>query len=137
MSNAVPSLEGSLYLTDPQSIIAYILRRYYRNTKNTVPVLGDLIISLPHQVALFKNEPEKLASNMQADLQRVLSRIFGTERNVTVSVMIEKTGANSCNFNTSIMYSTKSGDVEQTGTTISLKNGRLDIPEDTLFPLLG
>lgn len=132
MVAAVPSLEGSLFLTDPQSIIAYTLRKYFRTPKDTIPILPDLIISLPWQVARFGKEPELLCQNIQSDLQTTLSRIFADERPITVSVTNVPSGDSGFDVNIAVMYTLISGDVEQAGTTVSLINGRLVIPEDKI-----
>lgn len=133
MVTTVPSLEGSLYLTDPQSIVAYQLRKYYRTPKDTIPILSDMIISLPWQVARFGREPDVLCQNMQSDLQGVFDRVFNQERAVTVSVTHTSTGSGEYDINTSVMYTMISGDVDQGGMTVSIdKNGRLVIPEDKI-----
>ena len=132
MVAAVPSLEGSLYLKDPQSIIAYTLRKYFRTPKDAVPLLADEIISLPWQVAQFGKEPDTLVRNMQSDLQNCLNRIFNGERQVTVSVNFTTENNGSYDVTVSVIYSQLSGEISQTGTTISLKDGRLVIPEDNL-----
>lgn len=128
----VVSLEGSLYLKDPQSVIAYTLRRYSRTPKNTIPILPDLIISLPYQIAKFGREPDNLVQNIEGDLQRVFSRIFGNERQITVNVSYTKRDTISYDTTISIVYTTLSGELQQTGTTITLVNGRLMIPEDQI-----
>jgi len=128
----VPSLEGKLYLSDPQSVIAYQLRRYSRTHADTIPILSDLIISLPLQIAKYGSEPDDLTSNIQSDLQGVFNRIFAGERNITVNVTHEKISATAFNVSVSVIYTVLSGELQQTGTTISLVNGRLTIPEDRI-----
>lgn len=138
MVNVVPSLEGSLLLKDPQSIIAYQLRRYFRMPKDTIPILADSIISLPWQVARFGKEPDILASNIQSDLQTVLLRIFGDDRKVTVTTNSISNGDDSFDITISVIYGLANGEITQTGTTISLgSDGRLKIPEDTIRPNFG
>lgn len=132
MGSVVPSLEGSLFLTDPQSIIAYVMRKYFRTPKNTIPIVGDAIISLPWQVARFGKEPDTLVTNMQSDLQKVLERIFANERKITISVNHTPNGDSGYDVNITAMYTALSGELNQIGTTISLEKGRLVIPEDTL-----
>lgn len=132
MAIGVPSLEGSLFLTDPQSIIAYIMRKYFRTPKNTIPIVGDSIISLPWQVARFGKEPDTLVANIQSDLQKVFDRIFANERKITVSVNHTPNGDAGYDINITVMFTTLSGELNQLGTTISLEKGRLVIPEDTL-----
>lgn len=135
MVACVPTLEGSMYLTDPQSIIAYILRRYFRQPKDTVPILGDLIISLPWQVARFGKQPDLLVTNIQEDLQNCLTRIFGGERKITVSANYTNDSTTTYEVTISVIYTTVGKEISQLGSTISLKNGRLVIPEDTLANL--
>jgi hypothetical protein len=139
MPSAVPSLEGSLYLTDPQSIIAYTLRRFFRTPLHAVPLVENQIISLPWIVAQFADEPETLTSNIQSQLQNTLTRIFNNERRVEVSVNQSPNGSDGYDVTITIMYTTITGEMTGQGVTISLgKNGRLIIPEDTLSPrLLG
>lgn len=132
MVSAVPSLEGSLFLTEPQSIIAYQLRKYFRTPKDTIPIVGDSIISLPWQVARFGKEPDTLVANMQSDLQKVFERIFTNERKISVSVTHTPNGDGAYDVNLTVMYTALSGELNQIGTTISLVKGRLVIPEDTL-----
>lgn len=129
----VPSLEGSLYLTDPQSIIAYTLRKYFRTPKDAVPMFEDLIISLPWQEANFGREPDTLVRNIQSDLQGAFDRIFKGERDVTVSVSHSDVSSSmSYTVTLSVIYSLLNGEISQSGTTISLVNGRLVIPEDKI-----
>jgi len=139
MVAVVPSLEGSLFLKDPQSIIAYVWRKYCRTPKDTVTILPDLIISLPYQLSKFGREPNVLVTNIQTDLQGVFSRIFGNERSVTVSVTSVPSGTDGYDVNVSFMYTTLTGELDQVGTTVSIgKQGQLVIPEDTLpFSLLS
>lgn len=135
MGNVVPSLEGSLYLTDPQSVIAYQLRKYFRTPKDTIPILGDLIISLPYQVARFGKQPSILVNNIQSDLQNLFNRIFGNERNITVNANFILDDNGGYDVTIAVMYSVSSGEINQTGTTISLgSDGRLKIREDTILP---
>lgn len=130
---SVPSLEGSLYLEDPQSIIGYTLRKYMRTPADTVPLLSDLIISLPMQVARYGKEPDVLCSNIQSDLQSTFVRIFGGERKITVSCTFTSNTNGNYDVTISVIYTTLSGDIAQTGTTLSLsKDGKILIPEDTL-----
>lgn len=137
MPVAIPSLEGSFYLKDPQSIIAFILRKYFRTPKDAVPLLGDMIISLRWQVANHGGDPETLTSNIRADLQSCYTRIFGSERNVTVTCTYTKTSSNTYSVQIGVVYNLLSGEVAQTGTTISLKDGQLVIPEDNLNSFFG
>lgn len=133
MVAGIPSLEGSLFLTDPQSIVAYVWRKYSRTPKDAVSILPDMIISLPYQVSQFSREPNVLVTNIQTDLQGVFTRIFDTERKVTVNVTQIPNGDNGYDISVSIMYATLEGELDQIGTTISIdRNGRLIIPEDTL-----
>lgn len=133
MVAAVPSLEGSLYLKDPQSIIAYTLRKYFRTPKDTIPILSDLIISLPWQVAQHGKDPETLTRNIASDLQNCFDRIFAGERRINVSANYTTDGNDGhYEVTISVIYSQISGEIAQTGTTISLRNGRLVIPEDNL-----
>jgi hypothetical protein len=134
MTVYVPTLEGSLYLTDPEQIIGYILKRYFRDIKKAVPFLDDYIISLPKQVAQFGREPAALVTNIQSDLQKCFDRIFAPDgRKITVSVS-QTAGSTPDNYNVtmSIMYTTLSGDLLSSGTVISLVNGQLVIPADKL-----
>lgn len=128
----VPSLEGSLYLTDPQSIIGYTLRKMCRTPKDTVPIVPDAIVSFPWFAAKFKNQPDTLCNNMQSSIQRVLSNIFGTERNVNVTVTntVNANNASEYDINISILYTTIAGELVPIGTTLLLKDGRFVIPED-------
>lgn len=133
MTACVPSLTGSLLLRDPQSIVAYTLRRYFRQPADTISILSDLIISLPWRVAQCGKDPEALCSAIQTDLQGCLSRIFGNDRRVTVSTSFTRDQTDEYNVTISVMFTALNGELEQTGTTISLdKNGRLVIPEDNL-----
>ena len=136
MLNGVPSLENALYLTDPKSIIAYTLRRYFRQPKATIPILDEYIISLPYQVAQHGKEPDVLVNNIQRDLQGVFSRIFQQDRNVTVTCNQVPVSDNEYDVTISVLYSLATGEITQTGTTISLVKGRLVIPEDTIKPTL-
>jgi hypothetical protein len=128
----VPSLEGGLYLTDPQSIIAYIIRKYFRTPKEAVTLLENMIVSLRHRVSLHGGQPDVLTSNIQSDLQGVFDRIFRNERQVTVSCTPELTSSNTYDVTISVIYSLLSGEIGQTGARITLQDGELVIPEDNL-----
>jgi hypothetical protein len=132
MVSIVPSLEGSLYLKDPQSIIAYTLRMYCRTPGSTIPFLSELVISLQAQIALFGKQPDQLVGVMQTDLQGVFGRIFQNERQVTASVTYTDTSPNTYDVTISVIYTLLNGELSQTGGTISLKDGFLQIPEDTI-----
>lgn len=134
MGVTLPSLEGQLYLRDTQSIIGYTLRRYSRTPKDTVTILPDMIISLPWRIAQFGRDPDSLVFNIQSDLQGVFGRIFANERPIQVSVIHTPGEGNSYNIEVSIIYTLKSGELEQTGTKLSLDKttGRLSIPEDRI-----
>lgn len=132
MAITVPSLTSQTYLTDPQSIIGYQLRRYGRQPKDTVTILPDLIISLPWQIANFGKDPDTLVSNIQSDLQGVFTRIFRNERKVTVNVSHSKIDSGTYSVSVSVIYTLLSGELQQTGTTLALKNGQLTIPEDQI-----
>lgn len=137
MAVGVPSLEGSLFLTDPQSIIAYQWRKYCRTPKDTIPLLDDQIISLRWQVSRFGTDPEALTTNMQRDLQSVFTRIFGEERDVRAVCTYTMTSSNTYDVLTQFTYSLLSGEISSYGLTISLKNGELVIPEDNLANFLS
>lgn len=132
MVTSVPSLTGSLYVTAPESIIALTLRRYMKTPKHTIPILPDLIISLPWVVARFAKSPDTLCDNIRSDLQGCLDRIFNGERTITVTVnnnLLDEAG--NYEVNISIMYTTLSGELSQLATSISLgSDGTLHIPED-------
>lgn len=128
----VPSLEGGFYLTDPQSIVGYQLRKYMRTPKEAVTLLENMIVSLRHQISLHGGQPEVLTANMQSDLQGVFTRIFGNERQVTVTCTHEMTSSNTYDVTISVIYGLLSGEVGQAGARISLKDGQLVIPEDNL-----
>lgn len=140
MAVGVPSLEGSFFITDPQSIIGYVWKRYCRTPKDTISILPDLIISLPYQVSQFGRSPSTLVTNMTTDLQGVLSRIFATDRTVTVNVtqLPSSSDPNGYDVNVSITYTKLDGEIDQIGQTISINAvGELVLPEDTLpFNLL-
>lgn len=130
----VPSLEASAYLTDPQSIVAYQIRRFMRMPADTVPLMDDYIISLPWIVAQHSRDPETLCNNIESSLQRCLSRIFNGERTVTISVSYTLGDNDTYDVTMSVIYTQANGDLGQVGTTISLnkESGRLVIPEDNL-----
>lgn len=128
----VPSLEGGLYLKDPQSIIAYTLRKYFRVPKEAVTLLENMIVSLRHQVSLHGGQPEVLTANIQSDLQGVFNRIFQEERQVTVTCTYEMTSTNTYDVTIAVIYGLLSGEIGQTGTRITLRDGELVIPEDNL-----
>lgn len=129
----VPSLEGTLYLTDIQSIIAYTLRKFFRTPKNSVPLLDSFIISLPALVSEYGRDPETLTSNIQSSLQGCFDRIFNGERDVRVSTSFTTTSDGTCDVSIAIVYAKVSGEIDQLGTTISLgSDGRLIIPEDKI-----
>lgn len=128
----VPSLEGGFWLTDPQSIIGYILRKYFRTPKEAVGLLENLIISLRHQVSLHGSDPDVLTNNIQSDLQGVFSRIFNGDRQVTVMCTYSMVGATTYDVTISVIYSQLSGEPGQVGARISLMDGQLVIPEDNL-----
>ncbi len=129
----VPSLESSLYLTDPESIIGYTLRKYSRTPKDTVPVLGDMIISLPWDIAEYGRYPDDLVRVIQTNLQNVLGRIFENDRQISVSVIHQDDGNGNTVITITISYTALSGEVKQTGSRISLdRNGEFIIPEDSL-----
>ncbi len=133
MVAVVPSLEGSLYLKDPQSIIAYTLRKFFRTPKDTIPFLDTMIISLPWLVARFGNDPENLCNNIQSDLQNCFDRIFANDRKITVNASYETDSTDTYFISISVIYVAKSGEIDQVGVSkIGLKNGRLTIPEDSL-----
>lgn len=135
MTVTVPSLEGSLYITNPLSIIAYTLRKFSRTPSDTIPILPSKIISLPWLVANYKNSPDILCNNIQTALQNTLTNIFSPD-NRTIQVLATNTPSSSNNgdydITISIVYQTLSGDLEQTGTTVSVVNGMLKIPEDNI-----
>lgn len=138
MVSSVPSLTGAKYITDPESIIAYTLRKYMRTPKHTIPILPDLIISLPWTVAQFHTSPNTLCDNMQSELQNCFNRIFNGERTITVTVNYD-TPEDNGNYTVSItvMYATISGDLNPISTSISVgSNGRLVIPEDRILASL-
>jgi hypothetical protein len=128
----VPSLEGGLFLTDPQSIIAYTIRKYMRVPKEAVTLLENMIISIRHQVSLHGGQPDVLTNNIQSDLQNVFDRIFQNERQITVSCTYEMTSSNTYDVTMSVIYSLLSGEIGQTGARITLQDGQLVIPEDNL-----
>lgn len=136
---AVPSLSGTTFIKDPQSIIAYTLNLFMRMPRDTVPLMDDHLISLPWLAAQHAREPETLVIKIQNDLQRVFSRIFADERAVTVSCNYTLNGDDTYDVTMSIIYTQISGDIGQLGTTISLdKNtGRLVIPENDLARIFG
>ena len=131
---SVPSLSGSTYIEDPQSIIAYTLNRFMRMPRDTVPLMDDHIISLPWLAAEYSQDPENLTNQIQSALQRVFNRIFNGERNITVSVNHSFTDSISYDVTMSVIYTKLSGDIGTLGTTISLDktSGRLIIPENNL-----
>jgi hypothetical protein len=132
--SCVPTLEGSVWVTDPQSIIAYTLRRYCRTPMNTMPFLSDMIISINQQIALYGREPDNLVARIQSDLQNVYNRIFGDEREVSVTATYaNKVADNTYDITIAVMYTTTSGELSQTGGTILLVDGMLKIPEDTIM----
>lgn len=133
MTAVVPSLTGSLYIKDPLSVIAYQLRRFFRMPANTMPLLPDMIISLPYLIAQYGREPENLVNNIQSALQGCLSRVFGDERSISVSCSYTDTHDDSYIVTLSITYAMLNGEINQTGTHIKLVNGRLQIPEDSLI----
>lgn len=129
----VPSLESSLYLNDPESIIAYTLRKYSRTPKDTVPVLKDMIISLTWDIAEYGRDPDNLVRVIQTNLQNTFNRIFENDRQISVNVIHQPDGNGNTTVVITISYTTKTGDLKQTGTRISLdKNGQFVIPEDML-----
>lgn len=128
----VPSLEGSLYLTDPQSIIAFIIRKYFRTPKEAVGILENMIISLRHQVSLHGGNPEALTGNITTDLQGVFNRIFAGERAVNVVCSYDMTDGNQYSVTININYVALSGEVSQVPARVYLKDGQLVIPEDNL-----
>jgi hypothetical protein len=77
---------------------------------------------------------------MTTDLQGVLSRIFATDRTVTVNVtqLPSSSDPNGYDVNVSITYTKLDGEIDQIGQTISINAvGELVLPEDTLpFNLL-
>jgi hypothetical protein len=131
---AIPSLSGSTYIEDPQSIIAYTLNKFMRMPRHTVPLMDDHIISLPWLVAEYSKDPENLINRIQSDLQKVFNRIFNGERTVTVSVNYTLNDSISYDVTMSVIYTQLSGDIGTLGTTISLNkdSGRLIIPENNL-----
>lgn len=136
MVASVPSLEASLYLTDPQSIIAYGLRKFFRTPKHAVPLLPDEIISLPWLVAEYGRDPETLTANIQSDLQTCFNRIFAGDRDVRVSTNFTTDQTDKYEVTISVIYTHKSGETDQIGTTLSIsQDGRLIIPEDNLSNL--
>lgn len=136
---AVPSLEGSTYLTDPQSIIAYTIRRFMRMPRHTVPMMDDHIISLPWLVYENRRDPDTLVSSIQSALQKCLVRIFNGERNVNVSASYSLNDNDTYDVTISVIYTTIGDEINQIGTTISLNKttGRLIIPEDNLNTFFG
>ena len=137
MSISVPSLEGGNYLTDPQSVIGYTLRKYYRTPAATIPIVPHLIISLPLQVAKFRAEPDTLCQVMQSDLQGVFSRIFANDKttvDVACSWVRDSINSEQANITTVVSYTLGSGEIDQAGMIIGLNttSGRLTLPEDNV-----
>jgi len=133
MTAVVPSLTGSLYVKDPLSVISYTLRKFFRTPAHAVPLIPDLIISLPYLVARFGNEPENLASNIRSDLQACFTRVFGSDRTVQVDCSYTDDTNGNYIVTISVTYSMLSGEIGQTGTHVKLVNGRLQIPEDAML----
>jgi len=131
---AVPSLSGSTFIDDPQSIIAYTLNRFMRMPRHTVPLMDDHIISLPWLAAEYAQDPESLVNQIQSGLQGVFNRVFNGERNITVSVNHTLIDSISYDVTISVIYTQLSGDIGTLGTTISLdkNSGRLIIPENNI-----
>ena len=134
MVAAVPTFTAATYLTDPQSIIGYQINLFERMPKDTMPVLDDLIISLPFLVAKFGQEPDILRPNIEQALQGVFSRIFSTERQVLVSVSYTYDDTtNLYTYLITVTYTLESGEIDQYGSRIYLTSeGRLHIPESTV-----
>jgi hypothetical protein len=134
MTAAVPTLEGTLLITDPEWIIAYQWKRYARQPAKTIPILADLIPSLPEQISKFGKQPDILARNIQGDMQSVLGRIFSDDRNINVTATATSTGETSCLISVNFTYTLLNGEASQTVTSIALnpQTGRLTLPIDTL-----
>lgn len=131
MTAVVPSLEGSLFLKDTQSIIGYTLRKFFKTPKDAVPILPDMIISLPWLVAKYGKEPSVLVSNIQSDLQTVFNRIFNGSVDIAVITShVSTSNPNEYDINIAISYMTSGGDITQSGTTLLLKDGQIVLPED-------
>ena len=136
MVAVVPSHESQLYLKDPVLIIAYTWRKFSRTPADAVPILPDLIISLPQLISLYSDHADTLSNEIQTSFQKCLSRIFGSDRTVIVSVTYEPTSSNLSTYDitVSITYTTNSGELDQIGTTVSLVNGQLNLSTDSLNP---
>lgn len=133
MSAGIPTLSGSLVVRSAESIITYTLARFTRTPKGAIPMLDEHIISLPWLIAQFGAYPDSLCSNIQTTLQACFDRIFAGDRKIGVSVSFTSDQTDSYEVTISISYTKKNGDPAQLAMGIPLKNGRLVIPENTLF----
>lgn len=129
----VPSLEGSTYITDPQSIIVYTLKRYFNTPKNAIPLFGNAIISLPGLAAEYWQDPDTMSFNMKGDLTTCLQRIFQSERQITVDVPYTKAENGDVRYSINISFTRADGDaVTMTARCSVNPDGKLVIPEDRL-----
>ena len=132
MAAGVPNLGGTFFVTDPQSVIAYTIQRFFRTPGDTIPMFSDQVISLPSLVSQFAREPSVLADNIRSDLQNCLDRIFNGERQIVVSCDYQSADNVVTDYTISVTYTKINGDLDQVGITVGLKNGRLIIPENSL-----
>ena len=138
MVAVVPSLNGQLLLKDPQSIIAATWNRYSRTPAQTIPILSDLIISLPDTSSRFGNNPDGLINQIQSEFQGVLQRIFGNDRTITVNASYSLNDDQSdYNVNVSVSYTDPNGPGGMIGTSIRIKDGYLSYPDQIVTNTLS
>lgn len=137
MVAGVPSLEGKIFLTDIESVIAYQWNKFSRVPKGAMPILSDLIISLPQLVAQFGSNPQNLTANIQSDLQNCFNRIYnitaGNPPQVTVTANYTMHDNGGYDVTVTFLYQTPTDQLAQIATSIALgEDGRLTIPEASL-----
>lgn len=73
----VPTLEGLGILSDPQDILAYVLRWYVTVPKSISDSTPDHIISIADSTSRYQNNPTRLVEAVRNDLMGVYTRYFG------------------------------------------------------------
>ena len=76
MKFKIGSLSDKGWVSEPQAILSYLMACYIQSDIAQTLFFHGNITSLPNTYRQFINDPEKMATAMQSDINNLLSRYF-------------------------------------------------------------
>jgi hypothetical protein len=127
------TLGGSLTITDPLRIIAYVIRMACSVPAGAVDDLGGYIYSFREMAGRLGHDPDGLAAEMTRSLNGTYRRIFTDTRSVVASVTVTKyEDTRTYDLKLNVMFSKENGDLDTLGTDITIENGQIVVPTGSL-----